>query len=163
MMMLEKTLLSLALALVTAGCGTREEASSGEMGSRGTTAKRWRPDPSANDAPPDHPPSQERLAEQPPERVAEQPRAKDDPASAPADLAPADDRPDPAAPPDAQKTEHPAGGGQATNLNPGPGIVTLSTDDCDAWPSYDWPLEMKIEVLEFPARITKPSPPIPDD
>ena len=151
MIMLEKMLVSLALALVAAGCGCRDEASSGERGSRATTAKRWRQEPRAQEAP----------AEQPPESAPEQPNGNDDPAHA--DVPPADAECEPATSPGAAQTEDPAGGDEATISNPGPGIITLSTDDCDAWPSYDWPLEMKFEVLEVPERITKLAPPIPDD
>ncbi len=148
MIMLEKMLVSLAFALVTAGCGCRDEASSGEVGSRATTAKRWR----------QHPPARES-----PESAPEQPNGKNDPAPAHADVPPADAECEPATSPGAAQTEDPAGGDEAKISNPGPGVITLSTDDCDVWPSYDWPLEMQIEVLEFPERITKPAPPIPDD
>ena len=41
------------------------------------------------------------------------------------------------------------------------GVRTYNTGDWDVWPSYDWPLVIEIEVLEFPAGIIGPSPPIP--
>ncbi|HUT91625.1 MAG TPA: hypothetical protein VMY37_19155 [Thermoguttaceae bacterium] len=151
--MLEKLVLTLALPLLIVGCGCREEAaSSGEADPRAAPAKRWRPEPPA---------------QAPPQEVQEQ--AENDPAGR--EDEPVDDRREPAADdprepatsPSAKPTEDPTGGDEAAISNQGPGIITLSTNDCDAWPSYDWPLEMKIEVLEVPERITKPAPPIPDD
>ena len=154
MIKLEIILVSLAFALVTVGCGCREEASSDEADSRATTAKRWRQDPPAQE--PQDPPPQE-----PPKSVPKQPNGKNDPAHT--EVQPADDRPEPATSPNAKQTENPSGSSEATSSNQGPGMITLSTNDCDVWPSYDWPLEMKIEVLEVPERITTPAPPIPDD
>jgi len=151
--MLEKLVLSLALLLLIVGCGCREEAaSSGEVDPRAASAKRWRPEPPAQD---------------PPQEVQEQ--AENDPArreDEPVDdrREPAEDEPrEPATSPNAKQMENPSGSSEATSSNQGPGIITLSTNDWDVWPSYDWPLEMKIEVLEVPERITQPAPPIPDD
>ena len=34
---------------------------------------------------------------------------------------------------------------------------------CDHWPSYDLPLVIEIEMLEFPEGITRRADPIPDE
>ena len=63
----------------------------------------------------------------------------------------------------ADRADRPADSKAAKSPPKKRGVITLNTGDVDAWPSYIWPLVIKIEVTEVPEGLSKPSPPIPAD
>jgi hypothetical protein len=58
-----------------------------------------------------------------------------------------------------RSTNDPAGENEATSPAQEPGVITRNTADCPAWPSYDFPLEIHIDIPDLPDWLTRPARP----
>jgi hypothetical protein len=128
-----RTLLSLALIAWLFGCGRPQETVAPPP------AKAWKQAPVA-----DTPPSQE----DEPANEAHHPHQ-----SGNEEHKPEESEKEPAESIDSSQTES----------NDPSGDRTYNTGDCDDWPSYELPLVVEIEMLEFPEGVTRRAEPIPDE